>query len=437
MLKRTFFKSAQVFLFCATLLFSQFSPVVAQSAHIYKSLETPFYDPSSCSVEAGAVAPGKGEPDGATFPNLDPAAMANAIDKWIIQENANSKLKGLGSTIVASAKKANVNPFLIVAIAHEESSLSDPSVFNVIHGNNSFGRAATASQPHFIGARLWYKWTSVKASVDYTAEENQGAVGGGDIAAYLRNQYSGKLDNGSLTDLFLQYAPPNDNNNTTQYVANVKGWIRDLIRLSGQNPSPTPSGSEEDTASDDSCASSSAADGAVMGNIVQTAINYAWPTYHSAPYLVYKPSYKRAIDKAIDNGEYVGGLSHPGVDCGGFVTRVMRDSGADPNYNWGPHDARQGATPAQQAYMDAHPELYQRLGAKTSTAGLQPGDIAINGEHTYIFVGHQSGFHGNSASASVSFTGASWRTPMASSAYFSNSAGSFIWYRLKASPQNG
>jgi hypothetical protein len=177
----------------------------------------------------------------------------------------------------------------------------------------------------------------------------------------------------------------------------------------------------------DSCDSS----GAVIGNAIQTAINYAWPDYHHAPYLIMKASYKAAIDKAVANHEYVGGLSHPGVDCGGYITRVMRDSGADPNYNWGPHDSRQGATPAQQAYMDAHPEKYQNLGNLSSTSTLQPGDIAINSEHTYMYVGKQPGFNGNSASASVSFTGDGWRTPMASNAYFTNGAGSFTWYRLK------
>ncbi len=164
---------------------------------------------------------------------------------------------------------------------------------------------------------------------------------------------------------------------------------------------------------------------------VQKAIDYSWPDYHAAPYLKMKPSYKTAINKAVGNGEYVGGNGNPGVDCGGFVTRVMRDSGADPNYNWGPHNSQQGATPAQQAYMDAHSDKYEKLGAISNTSKLQPGDIAINSEHTYMYVGKQSGFNGNSASASVSFTGDSWRTPMASTAYFSNSAGAFIWYRLK------
>jgi len=165
--------------------------------------------------------------------------------------------------------------------------------------------------------------------------------------------------------------------------------------------------------------------GAVAGDAIKTALNYAWPDYHQAPYLVFKPSYRTAIAAAEARGEYVGGGSHPGVDCGGFVTRVMRDSGADPNYNKG-----NGATTVQQAYMDAHPEKYKRLGPQTSTTNLQPGDIAINSEHTYIYVGKQPGFNGNSASASYSTDGSSWRTPMASNTYWSNGAGPFIWYRL-------
>lgn len=172
-----------------------------------------------------------------------------------------------------------------------------------------------------------------------------------------------------------------------------------------------------------------AQNGAVAGNAVQTAVNYAWPDYHDAPYTKMKSSYAAAISKAVANGEYVGGIAgEPGIDCGGFVTRVMRDSGADPNYNWGPHDSRQGPTTSQQAYMDAHPEKYQRLGTQASTANLQPGDIAINSEHTYMYVGKQTGFNGNSASASVGPSSA--RSPMASNAYFSNDVGSFIWYRL-------
>src|SRR3989344_5091141 len=203
---------------------------------------TPYYDPTGKAIAGGtencgisSVTPGSGAPDGAQFPNLDASAMASAIDKWILKENPNSKLKGLGSTIVASSKNSNVNPFLIVAIAKKESSLSNPSDFNVSHGNNSFGRTATESQPNFVGARLWYKLSSVKASVDYTAPENQNAEGGGDMATYLRVQYGSQIDHDNLTALFLLYAPPSEND-TAKYIAEVQGWINELIALTGGQP---------------------------------------------------------------------------------------------------------------------------------------------------------------------------------------------------------
>jgi hypothetical protein len=170
--------------------------------------------------------------------------------------------------------------------------------------------------------------------------------------------------------------------------------------------------------------------GAVSGNLIQTILNYAWPSYHVPNYCTEKPSYKSAIEKASANGEYIGGTctiggTWPGVDCGAFVTRVMRDSQTDPNYN-----QQDGNTIAQQAYLDSNPQKYQKLSNVSSTADLQPGDIAINSVHTYIYIGSQPGFNGNSASASFSSTGTSWRAPMASNAYGFD--GEFTWYRLKS-----
>lgn len=139
-----------------------------------------------------------------------------------------------------------------------------------------------------------------------------------------------------------------------------------------------------------------------------------------------RPAYATAISAAQARGEFVGGGKYPGIDCGGFVTRVMRDSGVDPNYN-----QYQGDTNAQIRYLDEQVASgkYQKLASVNSTADLQPGDIAINSNHTYIYVGSQPGFNGNSASSSFSTSGESWRAPMADNAYgFSE----FSWYRLKA-----
>ena len=163
------------------------------------------------------------------------------------------------------------------------------------------------------------------------------------------------------------------------------------------------------------------ASSAIIGDAVKTAIGYAWPEYHAAPYLKMTSSYSAAVAAAKAKGEYIGGTAYPGIDCGGFITRVMRNSKVDPDYN-----KYEGPTTSQQKYMDDHPEKYERLGTRRSTSGLQPGDIAINSVHTYMYVGSQPGFDGNSASASLDE-----RAPMASTAYFNNSAGYFIWYRPK------
>ncbi len=132
-----------------------------------------------------------------------------------------------------------VNQFNI-CIAKEESSLADPGDFNVQHANNSFGREALSGQPSFQGSQLWYKWTSVKASVDYTAAENQNAVGGGDIASYLNQQYSSQISNQNITALMEAYAPPSANN-TAQYVTNINTWTNQLINLTLNGSSPSNS----------------------------------------------------------------------------------------------------------------------------------------------------------------------------------------------------
>jgi 3D (Asp-Asp-Asp) domain-containing protein len=210
---------------------------------------------AACCSSASSVTPGTGAPDGTTFPNLDPSSMASAMDKWMKQQNPNGKMNGLGATIVAGAKHSNVNPFLIVAIGNKESQLGQPGVFNVDKGNNSFGRSAAPGQPSFQGSRAWYKWSSVKASVDYTAAENQG-TNVGDMAAFLRNSgsYTTALDSNDLVTFFNTYAPASDGNNTVQYIADVKSWIGQIVSLAGgtvgSTATPSPS---TDSSGNSSC----------------------------------------------------------------------------------------------------------------------------------------------------------------------------------------
>src|SRR5207302_6093213 len=52
--------------------------------------------------------------------------------------------------------------------------------------------------------------------------------------------------------------------------------------------------------------------GAVVGSIVQTAINYAWPDYHAPPYCNETDAYQQAIQAASQRGEYTGGTCQIG-----------------------------------------------------------------------------------------------------------------------------
>ncbi|HEV7454147.1 MAG TPA: N-acetylmuramoyl-L-alanine amidase [Candidatus Saccharimonadales bacterium] len=168
------------------------------------------------------------------------------------------------------------------------------------------------------------------------------------------------------------------------------------------------------------------------GKFTDTIRAYAWPTYHSAPYVdpynqKMKPEYLAAVKAAVARHDYVGGGQYPGVDCGGFVTLVYHDSGADPNYN-----KYKSNVVAQQRYLNEVSSgpgaKYQKMTNINSASDLRKGDIFINSDasHTYIFVGAGvfSGY--DSASASFSTSGSSWRTPMASKAYDFKAA---TWYR--------
>ena len=156
----------------------------------------------------------------------------------------------------------------------------------------------------------------------------------------------------------------------------------------------------------DSC--DSIGDGAAAGNAVQTAINYAWSNYRAKGTegaLTLKPSYKKAVDAALAKHEYVGGTRYDGVDCGGFITLAMKNSGVDPKYGDG------GNTTLQLKYLETSGK-YTEIKNPTS-ADMVPGAIAIKAGdgvsgHTYMYVGENPGFETKIASASLDS-----RAPMA------------------------
>lgn len=168
--------------------------------------------------------------------------------------------------------------------------------------------------------------------------------------------------------------------------------------------------------------------GAVSGDIQATVKNYAYASYHPAPYNKPKKAYADAIAKAIDDGQYVGGSvgGHPGIDCGGFVTRAMIDSGFEPKYNFSGKltEGASNTTGGQIPWLDSN---WEKINA-SSTKDLQPGDVAINDNHTFLYVGKIKGFNDVFASASYSSSG-NGRAPMAGQG--DAMSGAYNWYRKK------
>lgn len=181
------------------------------------------------STDLSSVSPGSGAPNGLTYPNLDAAKMADAIEKYIEAHAPESPLKGTGQKAVASAKKANLNPFLAYAHAFMESTLAttdEPGAqIKLQQGHNAFGRTATDSQPHVVEAsRNWYMWTSFEASVDADADENKN-VDSGDWFSYDRAVFSDEIDQG-IAAYVAKYAPNGDDKNDEQYYI---GIIQDAL----------------------------------------------------------------------------------------------------------------------------------------------------------------------------------------------------------------
>ena len=151
-------------------------------------------------------------------------------------------------------------------------------------------------------------------------------------------------------------------------------------------------------------------------------LKYAWPDYHSPKYVDLMPDYASAISTRSSEGKYVGGINYRGVDCGGFVTTLMQESGFAPDYN-----TPSGDTTNQENWVKSNGWTLLNASADTEidTSVLQPGDVAFSTGHTFVYVGDLPNFDSNIASASLDE-----RAPMAGreSLVFGN--GTIVrWYR--------
>lgn len=160
-----------------------------------------------------------------------------------------------------------------------------------------------------------------------------------------------------------------------------------------------------------------------LGSLADFIKAYAWPSYRGPGFLQRMPEYENAVSRRISAHKYVGGTvaGVPGIDCGGFITTLMQESGFDPDYNGcasntGPQEywLREGGGSDKWVWLNPG-------GSPMNAADLQLGDVAFTGgytgscspggDHTYIFIGDGFGFETNVASASYS-SGNNGRAPM-------------------------
>lgn len=117
-----------------------------------------------------------------------------------------------------------------------------------------------------------------------------------------------------------------------------------------------------------------------QGDIVAAALELAWDTGgHGKDQIHAKPRYQEAMP-AVVNEQGNDGWS----DCGVFVSTVMRWSKSDTEYY-------KRGTSNQVDYARKHPDKYEVIDSIGDTSLLHPGDILVNSQHTYIFIGSAEG----------------------------------------------
>mgnify|MGYP000241715021 CR=1 FL=1 len=171
-------------------------------------------------------------------------------------------------------------------------------------------------------------------------------------------------------------------------------WLNDSTsQLSGEGGCGTPSNAE--------CGE---------GGLIGTLKCYAWPDYKGSGFTEAMPDYTAATERAVSEGRYVGGNSMPGIDCGGFITTLLVDSGHEPGYNYGGVIANGAGYTVNQFEWTTENWTVLGKGSEINIADLRPGDVANDRyNHTFMWIGPVEGFQPtNIASASLDS-----RAPMA------------------------
>lgn len=412
-------KSVLLYIVLICILVGQSTQVSAQSGSIYKTLQTPFYDPGGtvdvCNnlVSVKNELPGSIPPEySALFTQAAAAYKTNVqlLAAIFLTENGNI-WKPFNSTWATSPAGAS-GPFQFMPATWD--------AYRVDGDNDGKKDINNIYDAAFSAANLIYAYNaranSPLGSLSKPFKTNTLLQ----ISASY-NWGPGSVQENTNSDSPITVAPIE----TQNYLKNVYSLITSGFTKSGHPNYPDPAVSTGPPAGEVNLPTGCSG-GVVAGSIVQTALNLAWPGPRE-PKNEPKPEYKNAPPTSTSAGNCFG------ADCGVFVSTVMLRSGADPNYPI-------SGTSVQAAYLKNNPQKYDvvQLGPGDSTAGLLPGDILIvnagGGEgasgHTYIFVGQQPGGY-NQASASWSSDCANSRMPSLGTAVIVDERGYYMRARLK------
>ncbi len=224
-------------------------------------------------------------------------------------------------------------------------------------------------------------------------------------------------------------------------VSQIKERIDDANKFLQQFTGRTASGGA--TTGGTNCSSSFTG-----GDLIETLLAYAHPEYTEGQYPLNpapKPAYLEAATRLEKEGKWVGGgtaeIGVAGIDCGGFVSILLTQSGFEPEYNYG-LDPSKGASNQQYGQLPWAKANWKFLGngGSINVSDLKPGDVAYSDGHTFLFVGQVNGFSSQYASASYSESGRTigkypnvyWRPPMAAGSWEGGTESAtnpeYVWY---------
>jgi len=255
-----------------------------------------------------------------------------------------------------------------------------------------------------LDGQIGYMWSELRGTHADALRRLKETTTAGDAAFVFHKYYEGSAD-------------------SPDQVARNRGGKAELVHKNYADkepltqPQPGESGSSNFAANTSGRVTGSRSCTATSGgsDLIGLVQQYAWPEYKG---LTTTPTdaYRNAVQTALGEGRYVGGISYKGIDCGGFVTTLIINSGFDKGYN---QSGKGGYTVIQEQWLK---ENWKRI-SDTDATDRQPGDVAINDSHTYIFVGPDA-FPNQVPIASASLDE---RAPMQGNESVAGS--SFRWYR--------